>query len=517
MKVETEGPPFDLHTFRGPLADLYRWLRELGLVEAKRRPQTARDSADLFRQIAENVGEVFFVVDHHDSKLLYVNRAYEKIWGRTRESLYEDPNSWIDAIVPEDRERVKAALEKQLRPGEFREEFRVTQPDQSVRWVQARVFQIRNSQGKIYRRVGIAEDITERKLAEEALKNSEERYRSIFESAINMIHVVDDQHRIVDVNERELRELGYSRRELIGKPLLEIVHSEFRGVTAAGVPNVRSGETIESYETALLTKDGNKISVLANVVPQMVEGKFRGAQAILQDITQHKRVEQEMLDSRERLRSLTKRLQAVREEERGMMAREIHDQVGQALTSLKIDLSWLVDKLPKNQKAARGRASSMISVVDTTLESVHDLSARLRPAMLDDLGLDAAIEWQVQEFTSRTGCKCKLDLRTGDLGLSHDRDTTVFRILQEALTNVARHAEASRVEITLQTPPGQLVLEVRDDGKGIPREKLASGRSLGLISMHERAATLGGEVDFYCPAEGGTVLSLRLPIAAARS
>ena len=169
---------------------------------------------------------------------------------------------------------------------------------------------------------------------------------------------------------------------------------------------------------------------------------------LFENITERKTAGQAL-----RLRSLTKRLRAVREEERTMMAREIHDQLGQALTSLKIDLSWLLDKLPKNQKAARGRASSMISVVDTTLESVHDLSSRLRPAILDDLGLEAAIEWQAQEFTSRTGCNCKLDLRTGDLGLSHDRDTTVFRILQEALTNVARHAEASRVEISLQTPP----------------------------------------------------------------
>ena len=487
--------------------------------------------------------------------------------------------------------------------------------------------------------VGIlTEDIRALRQAEEQVDVSEQRYRGFFESAIDMIHFFDEQCRIVDVNETELRKLGYSRQELIGRHISEIIHPGHRLGTEGQMAKARSGHTVASYETGLLAKDGTTIFVVANMVPIMAGGKFQGAQAILHDITdrkrmedelrrsnerfrlvlkapivlfaqdrdlrftwvynpapefdadaligktdaevappdqaaapmalkrqvletgkaarreiavsiagktswhdlhvephrdasgevigvtcisiditERKRVEQQVRDSRERLRRLTKRLHAVREEERGLMAREIHDQVGQALTSLKIDLSWLVNKLPKNQKAARGRASSMISVVETTLDSVHDLSSRLRPAILDDLGLEAAIEWQAQEFTSRTGCNSKLDLRAGELGLSHDRDTTVFRILQEALTNVACHAEASRVEISLQTPPGQLVLEVRDDGKGIPREKLASSQSLGLINMHERAATLGGEVGFLCPAEGGTVLSLRLPIAAERS
>ena len=147
------------------------------MVDAESGPQTASESADLFRQIAENVGEILFVVDHLDYKILYVNPAYEKTWGRTLESLYRHPTSWVEAIVPEDRERVKAALERQQQTGEFREEFRITQPDQSVRWIQDRVFPIRNSQGETYRLVGIAEDITERRNLQEQLLQSQEQLK----------------------------------------------------------------------------------------------------------------------------------------------------------------------------------------------------------------------------------------------------------------------------------------------------------------------------------------------------
>ena len=140
---------------------------------------------------------------------------------------------------------------------------------------------------------GIDRDITDRKQAEETIQNSEDKYRRLFQSAIDMIHIVDDQHRIIDVNETELRKLGYSRSELIGRPLLDIIHPEFRPVTAGGVPTVRSGQSIKSYETALLTKDGGRISVLANVVPLMVDGRFVGAQAIIHDITDRKQAEED--------------------------------------------------------------------------------------------------------------------------------------------------------------------------------------------------------------------------------
>ena len=208
-------------------------------MEAERRPLTARDSADLFGQIAENVGEVLFVVDHRDYTVLYVNRAYEKIWGRTRESLYEDPNSWLDAIIPEDRERVKAALEKQQSTGEFSEEFCITQPDQSVRWIQDRVFQIRNSQGKLHRLVGIAEDITERKeeehrrielegkLREEAeLRRNEERYRVLAEAAQDLIYVLTPDGRIEFSNSYAAKMFGLDPEAIMGRDIEALFPSE---------------------------------------------------------------------------------------------------------------------------------------------------------------------------------------------------------------------------------------------------------------------------------------------------
>lgn len=231
------------------------------------------------------------------------------------------------------------------------------------------------------------------------------------------------------------------------------------------------------------------------------------------DITEPKRVHDVVRASRERLRNLAARLRAVREKERTLIAREIHDELGQALTGLKMDMSWLTKELPPGRTHLRERARSMVTLIDKTLDTVRQLSSRLRPAVLDDLGLAAAIEWQADEFTSRTAVECTLDL-AGDLELDPDRATAAFRIVQEALTNVARHAAARHVAIELRVVRGRLVVEVRDDGKGITEEQTADTRSLGVIGMRERAGDFGGRVHLHQGPEGGTVVTLDMPLPA---
>jgi signal transduction histidine kinase len=215
--------------------------------------------------------------------------------------------------------------------------------------------------------------------------------------------------------------------------------------------------------------------------------------------------------ARLQLRDLASHLQTAREEERACVARAIHDELGQALTVLKIDLSWLAKRLPADRPNLEQKVSAMSEVIDATIQSVRHVATKLRPGLLDDLGLAAAMEWQAQEFTERTGIGNELHLRDGDITLDRDLATALFRIYQETLTNVARHARATAIGIRLEDQPEELVLSVWDNGRGIAPSEAASPKSLGLIGMRERAAAWGGTVAIEGVSGCGTTVTVRVP------
>jgi signal transduction histidine kinase len=214
--------------------------------------------------------------------------------------------------------------------------------------------------------------------------------------------------------------------------------------------------------------------------------------------------------AQEQLRNLTRYLHAVREVERTDIAREIHDELGQALTALKMDLSWLAKRLP-DEPMVRQRAAATTQLINSTIQTVQHIATELRPGLLDDLGLVPALEWQAHEFSERTGIDCQLDLDELTVSLGRERDTAVFRIFQETLTNIARHAGATLVEIELKESPEGLILTVQDNGRGITQAQLAAPTSLGLLGMRERARSWGGKVTFADRSGGGTQVSLYLP------
>ena len=215
--------------------------------------------------------------------------------------------------------------------------------------------------------------------------------------------------------------------------------------------------------------------------------------------------------AREQLRDLTSYLQAAREEERTQIAREIHDEFGQALSVLNMDLSWLSKRLPADQPHLAEKTSAMSDLIDSTIQAVRRVATELRPGLLDDLGLAATIEWQAEEFAERTGIDCDLYLSDEEIVLERDLATAIFRIFQETLTNVARHAEATEVHVELEDRPDELVLIVRDNGKGIAESQVSHPRSLGLMGMRERAHSWGGEVAFHGVPGQGTTVTVRMP------
>jgi len=231
---------------------------------------------------------------------------------------------------------------------------------------------------------------------------------------------------------------------------------------------------------------------------------------------ERQRAQQELVRSHQQLRALAAHLQSVRESERAAIAREIHDELGQLLTALKFDLFWLKTNLKRSPTATPRPVSTkitdMIKLVEETIDSVRRIAAKLRPAVLDELGLDAAIEWHVKEFTQQTGIHCVVNSAPQPLNLSPEQSIGLFRILQEALTNVARHANATRVQISLKTEGTQLRLEIQDNGKGIAESQLAQVRSLGILGMEERARLLGGEVKITGAPRQGMTVRVEIPI-----
>lgn len=217
----------------------------------------------------------------------------------------------------------------------------------------------------------------------------------------------------------------------------------------------------------------------------------------------------DLKESEEQLRRLARRLEAVREQEQTRIAREIHDRLGQALTALKLDLTWVQRKLAGERHLLSEKADQLLALVDTTIEAGRQISAELRPPILEDLGLAAAVEWLLQKFAEQSGLEYRLQVDEDAVPLEAGR--ALYRILQEALTNVTRHAAARRVEVRLGVADGQLVMEVRDDGKGISEAVMHDTHSLGLAGMRERAMALGGTVSFSRAPGGGTMVTVRLP------
>jgi signal transduction histidine kinase len=228
---------------------------------------------------------------------------------------------------------------------------------------------------------------------------------------------------------------------------------------------------------------------------------------------QHRRAEEQLRESHEQLRALSVYLQSVREEERTRIAREVHDELGQALTSCKLDSAWIAGQMPRKLASLAAKARALTANIDSTIQTVRRISAELRPGVLDHLGLAAALEWQANEFEARSAIKCDVHTNLRDRLLDQHLSTGLFRIFQETLTNVIRHAGATRVAVSLKQADGRITLEVRDNGRGITRTEVSNAKSMGLLGMRERAALLGGAFKIgRSPRGKGTRVTVSVPL-----
>lgn len=361
----------------------------------------------------------------------------------------------------------------------------------------------------------VGRDISERKRAEHSLRQSEARYRAILEQAAVGISQADSATgAYIDVNQKFCDIVGYSRDEILATTFQDITHPDDLGADLDHMQDLRAGNIRTfSMEKRYYRKDKSIIWVNLTVSPLWAVGEEPSSHvAVVEDITKRKQAEMELAQSHEHLRALGQYLQAAREEERTFIAREIHDELGQELTALKMDLAWLSRQLPPEQVQLVQKTAAISNMVDGTIQTVRRVASQLRPGLLDDLGLVAALEWQAGEFQTRTGIACSLDLPENVSTLSRDQATAIFRVFQETLTNIARHAQATRVRITLKDFSDSIELTVRDNGIGITQDQLTDPRSLGLTGMRERVQAFGGTLEFKSATGKGTTVRVIMPL-----
>jgi PAS domain S-box-containing protein len=357
--------------------------------------------------------------------------------------------------------------------------------------------------------LSVVEDRTLRRDDQRRLRFQSLLLDSVRESVVG----IDAGHAVTYWNNGAQALFGYTAEEAIGRPIERLILPDDDAARSDWKDELGQVSSQGRWQGQVRRrrKDGSLIwtDVVASVV-RSSEGHGPGFIAIHRDSTELRRSQALLRDSHERLQHLAAGLIDVREQERSAIARELHDELGQALTRLNMDLMWLAERLPRRLRT--GRTAGMLSLVERMLTTVQHLSSRLRPAILDDFGLEAAIEWQAQEFEQWNGARCRLDLRLPHLPPDRDRDTTVFRILQESLTNVARHAHAGSVDIRCAVSDGALLLEIADDGVGIAEGTAGGPSSLGVLGMRERARAIGAEVEIVPRVPRGTAVRLRVPV-----
>ena len=346
----------------------------------------------------------------------------------------------------------------------------------------------------------LEDDVADAELVQQALSRGGLAFTLIrAESKADFVRELEEQP-------PDLILLDYSLPGFDGLSALKIAQEKYPDIPFIFVTGTLGEEVVIE-----MLKSGATDYVLKNRLSRLAPAVQRALREAVER-AERRRAEENLRKSHKQLRALSVYLQYVREDERIRISRQVHDELGQALTGLKMDLYWLSHRVPKKLRAVQKKTKDMSAHIDTTIQTVRRISTELRPGILDDLGLAAALEWQAQEFQKRTGLRCNVVCEVTETAFDQDLNTAFFRIFQETLTNVIRHAHASCVDVLLQEEQACLSMEVKDNGRGISCDEISNTKSIGLLGMRERAALLGGELTITGQAGEGTCVRVKIPL-----
>ena len=479
------------------------------ILDAPKLSGDAGKAEALLAGLLDSAMDAIITIDERQKIVLY-NRAAEKIFDWPRHEILGQP---LEKLIPgrfrpshgEHVERFGMTGETSRRMGGLRVVYGLRSNGQEFP-MDASISQLETPQGKLY--TVILRDITERLQAEERHARLAARLSGLLESAMDAIITTDEQQSIVLYNRAAEKIFGWTSEQVIGGPLDKLMPERFRGSHGAhvhrfdrtGTTSRRMGDGTVLYG---LRASGEEFPMEASISQlDTAEGKL--FTVILRDITERVRAQEE-------LSTFAVEAHNLREGEKSRIARELHDELAQSLTALKMDTIWLRDNAPAEPEKAVAKLDEMVSMLDTTVAATRRIAADLRPLLLDDLGLTPAIEWLAHNFTQRTGVPCEVSVDE-DLELQEPYATAVFRIVQESLANVGKHARASEAGVVIARTGQAVMLEVRDNGQGFSTAAPRKPHSLGLMGLRERAHLLKGTVAIESRAGKGTRVQVRIPV-----
>ncbi len=477
------------------------------ITESKRVEDALKASEEHFQLLFERSGVGIALVRADDQVISRVNEKFCTLFGYSSEALYGV--DVLTLIHPNSRQACNQKFRSLASGGlcDFTQETRCLHHNGSIIWVSFVVSNMELGAPDQQCHIVVAQETTLRKLAEDALKSSEERYEHLFEMNLNGVLLIESgTGAILDSNTAGLTMYGHSRAAMLGLTFSDL---------SAGTDdaNVWLQEDHAYFPLQWHTRrDGS--SFPAEISARCFEYHGRMVQvAAIRDISDRVRDEEKLKIALENNRSLHEHMQKAIEDERIAISRDIHDDLGQSLSILRLGIESLMEQ--RGMEEARPQLGRLYKNTDLAIETIRRIAGNLRPPLLDSIGLTAAIEWQAHEFRKYSGIECFVMLNNHVDYLDKQRSTALIRIVQEGLTNVVRHAEASEVALSLCERGGELILEISDDGCGITEKELRASTSYGMMGMEERARSCRGELQVLGTPGVGTVLRLTLPLEEA--
>lgn len=611
------------------------------LEKASLQKKTAEElikSNNQFQNLVENISGVYWVNNPDTYQTLYISPSYEIIWGRKCEDLYNNPSDFINAVHPDDKEILMEAYQNIASTHSTNITYRIIRPEGTIRWISAKTNVVTGSDGT-KSEYGYAEDITERKIVESELAESENRLKTILQNEPECVKLMDNEGHLLDMNPAGLAMIEADNFEMVkGKKIESIINEPYRAAFAELVENVFKGKPgqmefkitglkgterwLETHAVPLKNSDGKIISLLEvtrditkrkvaqenekqltqkllkgaeiahfgfidwnllsnemnlsqqvndiygikeeqlnsdvfmneivhpddvkfvkdnlelalqelkeyNIDHRIVrpDGSIRWVNARAElyrdetgnpmrlfstvlDITEQKNAELQIKNYNEQLRLLTAHLQSIREEERTRIGREIHDELGQQLTAIKMDIAWIYKNTEDKKGAISTKLKNIIGLLDGSNQSVRKILSELRSATLDNYGLPEAMKWHIKQFTASTNIPVEITISEPDLKLHEDVATSIFRIFQESLTNIMRYAKAKRVLISLHVIDKRINMIIEDDGVGFNIGEFQNRKTFGILGMRERVRSLDGQFEITSAPGKGTKISISLP------